>query len=84
MRNWKTGFNTFPALLLAGVLILATDHRLYGVTQHQHGIAIAGMLVLASAAQALMWVVFPSRARRQRRQARRQPVRSQPARNSWQ
>jgi hypothetical protein len=30
-----------------------------------------------------MWVVFPSRARRQRRQARRQPVSRQPAQGRW-
>jgi hypothetical protein len=84
MKNWNSGFNTFPAVLIAGVLILATDHRLYGVTPHQHGLAIAGLLMLATAAQALIWVVFPSRARRQRRQARRQPVRNQPVRGSWQ
>jgi Na+/melibiose symporter-like transporter len=80
MRNWKSGFNTCGTLLLAGVLILATDHKVYGTTQHQHGRAIAAVLVVAFAAQALVWVVFSSR---KRRQARRQPVRRQPVRDLW-
>jgi hypothetical protein len=82
----KTGFNTMPAVLLAGFAVLAKSPHLWGTTHLQHGRAITALVVIAFAAQVVMWVVgYLVRARRRRPTARRsarQPV--QPVRGSWQ
>jgi hypothetical protein len=82
----KTGFNTMPAVLLAGVAVLAKSPHLWGTTHLQHGRAITALVVIAFAAQVVMWVAgYVVRARRRPpagRQPGRQPV--QPVRGSWQ
>ena len=82
----KTGFNTMPAVLLAGFAVLAKSPHLWGTTHLQHGRAITALVVIAFAAQVVMWVLgYVVRARR-RRPAGRQPARqaAQPVRGSWQ
>jgi hypothetical protein len=81
----KTGFNTMPAVLLAGFAVLAKSPHLWGTTHLQHGRAITALVVIAFAAQVVMWVLgYVVRARR--RPAGRQPTRqpAQPVRGSWQ
>jgi hypothetical protein len=82
----KMGFNTMPAVLLAGFAVLSKSPHLWGTTRLQHGRAITALAVIAFAAQVVMWVVgYAVRARR-RRAAGRLPARqsAQPVRGSWQ